>query len=135
MTIYRACQPALNGVRFNGRNVREVADLIGADWDDRGELLELLMIEFQHDEEQEVSIGDYVIQIADDIAVIPGEIFELIYEGLDLEDIPDEPLRDNTDPMMWAKAFEARFPYSGLDAATVVRWFSDYAATLERATR
>jgi hypothetical protein len=138
VTIYRASQPAVDGVRFTGDNVTEVAKFLGATWDGAGGTSDAVLLETPEGEE-EVLPGDYIIRSRDGgYRSFPGPIFEALYEALDLgadleELLTDGPLQDNSDAMAWAKAFEVHFPYSGLPASALVPWFANYAAATERA--
>ena len=134
MSVYRARMPALDAVRFTGDNVAAVAELIGADWD--GDVhTDTILLELD-DGEAAVRAGDYVVQGRDsECHVFPAATFERFYEGLDLDDAGVEPWQDSPDAMLWAKAFEVQFPYSGLDAGTLVDWFGNYALAVEQSLK
>jgi hypothetical protein len=57
VTIYRASQPAVDGVRFTGDNVTEVAKFLGATWDGAGGTSDAVLLETPEGEEEVLPDG------------------------------------------------------------------------------
>jgi hypothetical protein len=78
MASYRARQPEIDAICFEGDNFEELAEFLGVDPPSDLEAADQVVIELPEGEEQ-VNVGDYIARTPDGFDCYPRQSFERCY--------------------------------------------------------